>query len=144
MAYIPEIQSDATPTTVLSATAFVLAGVPTTALSVVNFKSVDFEVDISNIGSVSDLRVQFQGTVAASPNAAYPHADWFDIQIEEEVSGSAGQYTTADYVIKQAPPTTGKHIFTVPVRGIKMRLVTLAPTGSVSGSSHSVQATRRV
>lgn len=146
------MQSDSAPTTILAATAIgasYAASTKTSSISVRNFKEIDFSFAVTNLASITDLRMRILYSIKASPGtyAAAPE-DWAFLLAEDITSGvsTADTYTisldTADYPGLDSVP--GSVSISSGVYGLHMMIMIWSETGSPVGSDFTGYALRRV
>lgn len=146
------MQSDAAPTTILSATAIgasEAAATSTNSISVRNFKEIDFSFAVATLGSISEIRAQVLYSILASPDD-YDSApeDWNLLLAEEIDTGIATvdpytlSLTVSDYPLLASPP--GSFAFRSPIVGLHMMVLIWSETGSPVGSSFTGYALRRI
>lgn len=129
---------DVAGTQVQATTDITTATTNVTATDVRNFAAIDWIIDITSVGSATDIAVTvtIESAVVASPGAS----DWAKLQSE---SISAGTATESNYTFAKSSISAATRILvSAPVRGRHMR-INIAFTATTISGNFEVKAYRR-
>ena len=157
MAYFPPLQSDSSPTAILSSTAFGTSSskTETDILDVTNFREIDFSFRVTNLGAgpITEIRAQVLYSIVNTANPYSTHPHQWNFLLAENVSGGVAavdKYTVSlDATLGayfQHPLAASGESFAIraPVTGQRMMVLIWAETGNPTSSAVIGAALRRI
>lgn len=157
MAYFPPPQSDSSPTSILSSTAFGTSSskTETSAIGVSNFREIDFSFRVTNLGAgpITEIRAQVLFSLQSGSNPYSTHPQEWSFLLAENISGGVAavdKYTVSlDATLGtyfQNPLAASGESFGIraPVTGQRMMVLIWAETGNPTSSVVTGAALRRI
>lgn len=146
------MRSDSSPTTILTSSAIgngEANATSTSSIAVRNFKELDFSFSITNLASISDIRIRILYSLLSSPDDYDTNPeDWSFMLAEGIIEGIATNdaYTISldvdEYPGFESLPAS--FAFRSPVAGLHMMLIIWSESGSPVGSAFQGIVLRRV